>query len=303
VPQVVVMGFIKVVKNKAYFKRYQVKYRRRREGKTDYRARRKLIIQAKNKYNTPKYRLVVRFTNKDIVCQIVTAKIKGDVVLTAAYAHELPSYGLKHGLTNYAAAYATGLLIARRHLKKVGLHSRYPGKEEVTGEDWQYDYDTLEEGPKPLKALLDVGLVRTSTGCRVFAALKGACDGGLDVPHSDSRFVGYDSDKSKLNSEILRKYIFGGHVADYMRYLSDKNPERFKRHFSRYIADGIGPDNLAGVYEKTHAAIRANPIHKKKKSTFPKDKTPKRWNRAKKSLAEKRARVAQKKAAHAKASQ
>ena len=62
-------GFIKVVKNKAYFKRFQVKFRRRREGKTDYYARRRLVVQSKNKYNTPKYRMIVRFTNKDICCQ------------------------------------------------------------------------------------------------------------------------------------------------------------------------------------------------------------------------------------------
>ena len=53
------MGFVKVVKNKAYFKRFQVKYKRRREGKTDYFARKRLICQDKNKYNTPKYRLVM----------------------------------------------------------------------------------------------------------------------------------------------------------------------------------------------------------------------------------------------------
>ncbi len=55
------MPFVKVQKTKAYFKRYQVKFRRRREGKTDYRARKRLITQDKNKYNSPKYRLVVRF--------------------------------------------------------------------------------------------------------------------------------------------------------------------------------------------------------------------------------------------------
>ncbi len=48
----------------------QVKYKRRRVGKTDYRARLRLVTQDKNKYNTPKYRLVVRFTNKDIICQV-----------------------------------------------------------------------------------------------------------------------------------------------------------------------------------------------------------------------------------------
>ena len=46
--------------------------------------------------------------------QIAYAKIEGDVILCAAYAHELPNYGIKVGLTNYSAAYCTGLLIARR---------------------------------------------------------------------------------------------------------------------------------------------------------------------------------------------
>uniref|UniRef100_A0A2I2YEN5 Ribosomal protein L5 eukaryotic C-terminal domain-containing protein n=1 Tax=Gorilla gorilla gorilla TaxID=9595 RepID=A0A2I2YEN5_GORGO len=65
------MGFHHVVvKNKAYFKRYQVKFRRRREGKTDYYARKRLVIQDKNKYNTPKYRMIVRVTNRDIICQV-----------------------------------------------------------------------------------------------------------------------------------------------------------------------------------------------------------------------------------------
>lgn len=73
------------------------------EGKTDYRARIRLINQDKNKYNTPKYRFVVRFTNKDIVAQIISATIAGDVVMAAAYSHELPRYGLAVGLTNYAA--------------------------------------------------------------------------------------------------------------------------------------------------------------------------------------------------------
>jgi len=63
-------GFVKVVKNKQYFKRFQVKFKRRREGKTDYYARLRLTIQDKNKYNTPKYRLIVRFSNKDITCQV-----------------------------------------------------------------------------------------------------------------------------------------------------------------------------------------------------------------------------------------
>jgi hypothetical protein len=65
------------------------------QGKTDYRARLRLTTQDKNKYNTHKYRLVVRFSNKDITCQVVYAAIAGDVVVASAYAHELPKYGLK----------------------------------------------------------------------------------------------------------------------------------------------------------------------------------------------------------------
>jgi len=91
------MPFVKVVKTKPYFKRFQVKFKRRREGKTDYAARRALVIQDKNKYNAPKYRLVVRFTSTDIIVQIVYATVQSDRVLSAAYAHELKQerYGIK----------------------------------------------------------------------------------------------------------------------------------------------------------------------------------------------------------------
>ncbi|KAK4934785.1 60S ribosomal protein L5, partial [Elasticomyces elasticus] len=128
------MPFTKLVKNSAYFSRYQVKYKRRRAGKTDYYARKRLITQAKNKYNAPKYRLVVRFTNRDIVMQIVTSEITGDKVFVAAYGHELKRYGISHGLTNWAAAYCTGLLIARRALKKLDLDEDFTGVEEPDGE-------------------------------------------------------------------------------------------------------------------------------------------------------------------------
>ena len=57
------MGFTKGVKTMQYFKRYQTKYRRRREFKTDYKARMRLIQQDKTKYETKKYRFVVRATN------------------------------------------------------------------------------------------------------------------------------------------------------------------------------------------------------------------------------------------------
>jgi hypothetical protein len=72
---------------------------------------------------------VVRFSNRDITCQIVYASIAGDVVVAAAYAHELPKYGLAVGLKNYSAAYCVGLLLARRVLTKFGLADTYKGVE------------------------------------------------------------------------------------------------------------------------------------------------------------------------------
>jgi ribosomal protein L18 len=123
----IVQAFNKTVKSSAYYSRFQTKYKRRREGKTDYYARKRLVTQAKNKYNAPKYRLVVRFTNRDIIMQIVTSELTGDKVFAAAYSHELRAYGIEHGLTNWAAAYATGLLIARRVLSKLGLDKTFTG--------------------------------------------------------------------------------------------------------------------------------------------------------------------------------
>jgi ribosomal protein L18 len=142
----------------------------RRSGKTDYRARLRLCTQDKNKYNTHKYRLVVRFTNRDVVCQVVYASIAGDVVVAAAYAHELPKYGLKAGLSNYAAAYCVGLLCARRVLTKFGLADTYKGQEEPDGED--YNVEPEDDAPRPFSCLLDAGLRRTSTGSKPFACLK-----------------------------------------------------------------------------------------------------------------------------------
>jgi len=289
------MGFVKVVKNKAYFKRFQVKFRRRREFKTDYFARKRLVVQDKNKYNTPKYRLIVRFSNKDITCQIAYARIEGDYIMESAYAHELPNFGLKVGLTNYAAAYCTGLLLARRILKKLKLDSIYSGNDEINGDDY---YVESEDGqPGAFRCYLDVGLARTTTGARVFGALKGAVDGGLDIPHSHKRFPGYDSESKEFDAETHRKHIFGGHVSDYMKHLQDDDEDAYKKQFSQFIKNGVTADNLEGIYQKTHAAIRENPARDTKEK---KEVKSKRFNRKKMSLAQRRDRVKQKKEAYLK---
>ncbi|KAJ3207968.1 60S ribosomal protein L5 [Dinochytrium kinnereticum] len=290
------MPFVKLVKNKAYYKRFQPKYRRRREGKTDYYARKRLVVQAKNKYNSPKYRLVVRITNTDVVAQIVYAKLTGDVVLAAAYSHELPRYGIEVGLTNWAAAYATGLLIARRVLNQLGLDEKYEGNQEVDGS--YYKVEPLEDGPRPFKAFLDVGLRRTTTGSRVFGVLKGAVDGGLDIPHSENRFPGWDAGSKALDAETLNRYIFAGHVADYMEYLEEDDEDSYKRQFSRFIEKEITADSLEDLYTAAHEKIREDPTAQPKEHDYSEKKEElKKFRSQRRNLKQRMDRVKQKKAA------
>jgi len=286
------MGFIKVVKNKAYFKRYQVKFRRRREGKTDYFARKRLVVQNKNKYNTPKYRLVTRFTNTDIITQVTYATIEGDKVVCAAYASELPRYGIKVGLTNYSAAYAVGLLLARRLNNKYGLDETYVGVEKPDGED----YFVEQEGERAaFFCVLDTGLARTSTGARIFGVLKGAVDGGLDIPHSNKRFPGIDGESGQYNATAHRDRIMGAHVSTYMQTLMDEDEDAYKKQFSGYIKEGIMPDMIGDMYTKAHAAIRADPTPTAKKDSG--EAKPKSFKKQRMSLQQRKGRVAQKKAA------
>jgi len=287
------MPFVKVIKNKAYFKRFQVKFRRRREGKTDYYARKRLIIQDKYKYNAHKYRLVVRFSNKDIICQIIYSTIDHDVVYCAAYSHELPRYGISVGLTNYAAAYATGLLLARRALTKLGLADKYQGVKEANGEFYKIKKLEEEGAPKPFYVILDVGLARTSTGSKIFSAMKGAVDGGLKVPHKVKRFAGYDGESSKFDAAVLRKYIFGGHVSDYMTKLKSEDETRYNKQFSQFIAKKLDAGNLEQMYKKAHAAIRVDPVYKKADKPK-KEGKPKSYNNKKLTIQQRKEKVKQK---------
>lgn len=292
------MAFVKVIKNKAYFKRFQVKFKRRREGKTDYYARKRLILQEKNKYNTPKYRLIVRISNKNVTCQIAYARIEGDVILSAAYSHELPRYGVKCGLTNYSATYATGLLLARRLLQKLKLDKIYAGAKDVTGAE--YNVESIDGQPGAFQCFLDVGLARTTTGAKVFAALKGAVDGGLHIPHSVKRFPGYAEGEYK--ADVHRQHIMGIHVADYMKALQSSDNESFKRQFSKYIKNGITSESIEAMYKKAHAAIKADPAAAKKaeKKPLAAGQKPKRWTKKALNKGQRADRVKQIKASYLK---
>lgn len=236
---------------RSYQRNFQVKKRRRREGKTDYKHRSNMLRQDCNKYGAVKSRLVVRITNTKVICSVTKAYLDGDRVVAYADSTELKRYGVDFGLTNYFAAYATGLLCGRRALMTNGLDEVYQPMIEDVGE-YRVNEDKDDER-RAYKVFLDIGLARSSTGANVFAAMKGASDSGLLIPHSEKRFCGY-SNEDGLDSAALRDRIYLKHVSDYMRQLQEEDAEAYQRQFSRYISRGVTADNLE---EKLDACLKA----------------------------------------------
>nr|XP_035146647.1 60S ribosomal protein L5-like [Callithrix jacchus] len=235
--------------------------------------------------------MIVHVTNRDIICQRAYAHIEGDMTVCAAYVHELPKYGVKVGLTDYAAAYCTGLLLARRLLNRFGMDKIYEGQVDMTGD--KYNVESIDGQPGAFTCYLDAGLARPTTGNKVFGALKEAVDGGLSIPHSTQQFPGYDSESKEFNAEVHPKHIMGQNVADYMRYLIEEDEDAYKKQFSQYIKNSITPEMMEEIYKKAHATIRENPVYEKKPK---KEVKKKRWNCPKMSLAQNKNWIAQKKA-------
>lgn len=204
----------------------------------------------------------------------------------------MPRYGIKHGLTNFSAAYCVGLLCARRHLKKLGLDEIYEGVEEVDGEMFEIEE---EDERRPFTALLDIGLVRTTTGNKVFAVMKGAVDGGVNVPHNEKRFPAYSKEEG-FDAEELKSRIIGTHVSEYMNYLMEEDEDAYQRQFSKYIADGVEADDIEDMYLQAHKKIREDPsFTKKEKSGAEHNHT---WRMKKRTYDERKQAVKDKLAAH-----
>ena len=127
--------------------------RRRRENKTDYKARRILLVSG-----LP--RIVVRRTNKYFILQAVESHEAQDKVITTMTSKELLKNGWNEkksgSLKSIAAGYLAGILMAKK----------------------------LGKG----KYIVDLGMARTEKGGRVFAVVKGLIDGGLDIPANDKVF-------------------------------------------------------------------------------------------------------------------
>lgn len=183
-----------------YSPRYAVRYRRRREGRTDYRQRIKLI-------RSRRPRLVVRSSLKHIRAQVVFADSAGDRTVASAFSKELLQFGWKGYTGNLPAAYLTGLLCGYRA--------------EESGVD---------------ECVLDIGRHVNTPRTKVFATLKGALDAGLAIPHKeevlppDERVRGehiarYANELKSKNKAYRRQFA---------RYLeNDLHPENLPDRFER----------------------------------------------------------------------
>ncbi|MFP3871932.1 MAG: 50S ribosomal protein L18 [Candidatus Natronoplasma sp.] len=127
--------------------RYKMPLKRRREGKTDYRERLRLL-------KSGKVRAVVRPSNKRMRVQFIRYRPEGDDVEAVATSEHLKDLGWEGSGINVPSSYLVGYLAGKR--------AREKGIDE---------------------AVLDIGLNHPEKGGRLFSALKGMVDAGVEIPH------------------------------------------------------------------------------------------------------------------------
>ena len=147
-----------------------VRYRRKREGKTNYKKRLELLKGRKN-------RLVIRKTNTQLILQIIKYETDGDKVLITVQSKELKKHGWNYSTKSLPGAYLAGMLLAKK-----------------------------AKANKITDAILDLGLQLPLRGSRLYAALNGAIDGGLNIPANKEVFPSADRLKGEHIAKHLEKY-------------------------------------------------------------------------------------------------
>ncbi|MHA1719340.1 MAG: 50S ribosomal protein L18 [Promethearchaeota archaeon] len=147
--------------------KYRISFRRRREGKTNYHRRLKLIISRRK-------RLVIRCSNKHTVVQVVDALVKGDKILAQSHSSQLEKYfSWVHNTGNMPSAYLTGYLC--------GLRAKKAKIDDI---------------------ILDIGIIVHNE--RIKSAFRGFLDAGNEVPHDDKWFP--ESLNERYNGSHIEKY-------------------------------------------------------------------------------------------------
>lgn len=221
--------------------RYRIAFRRRREGKTNYRRRKALVLSG-----LPRF--VVRCTLKRVITQMIGAEIVGDRVLVSADSSELAKkYGWVGSCSNLPAAYLTGLLCG---------------------------YKALASGVK--EAVLDIGLQSPTKGSRVFAALKGISDAGVSVPHNDGVLPG----EKRVQGQHIVAYAqqLASNPEAYQTRFSGQlsrglPPEQLSRHFfsvKEKIVSSLKEEKTSGTRRAEEVKAKSKPksrMKEKKKTT------------------------------------
>ena len=170
-----------------------MKYRRKRESKTDYLLRRRLI-------DAGKLRIVVRRMLNNIVVQFISFTPTGDKVVCSGSSKELGKYGWKGHGGNVSAAYLAGYLCGLKCKEKKGV--------------------------------LDIGLAKAVKGSAFFAAAKGLIDAGVDVKCSPKVMPSEDRIKGKHISDYALKLGAEGCKKQFGKLIAKGlKPEEFSKHF------------------------------------------------------------------------
>lgn len=186
--------------------RFRVQFRRKREGKTDYRHRLKML-------RSGKLRLVVRISLKHVQAQVVKVSQAGDITLASAHSKQLEALGWKNGTSNLPSAYLVGLLCGYRAIKA--------GIKEAT---------------------FDIGMIHPTKGGKIFAALKGAVDAGLQIPY-DEGILPNDEQVSGLG------------ISQYAEKLKGEDEEEYKSRFSSYLSRGLDPEKIPDHFNSVKQEI------------------------------------------------
>jgi len=151
--------------------------RRRREVRTDYHQRLRLLKSGKP-------RLVARKSNRHVTAQLIVTGPNGDETVASAHSSDLAEYGWEAPTGNLPSAYLTGLLAGKRALDA-----------------------GLEE------AVLDIGLNSPTPGSKVFAMQEGAIDAGVEIPHNEDVLAEWPRNRGEHIAEYAEQRdepLYGG---------------------------------------------------------------------------------------------
>ena len=186
--------------------KYKLPFARRRNGKTDYKTRLALL-------KSRKQRLVVRASNKSIIVQIITYEVAGDKVLVSVSTKQIQKLGWKGNTRNLPIAYLAGFMCAKKAKKA-----------------------------KVTEAVLDIGFKQGIGGSILFAVLKGAIDGGMNIPHNESI----------LPSE---ERIRGEHISAYAAKLKKEDKAAYDKIFSGYLKQKLAPEDMTKHFNEIKKKI------------------------------------------------